>query len=200
MLDITHDDFNASVKEFATKSSRRSNKSRRDPSRAWGNCKAYSNSSKLVRLNATDARNLVKRASSASNISDAEPEWQRKSDGFARVQQTRHCRPVVDVAVGYRFYHCVQIVLDDVQFQQKTLLHREKSFLQTYAYAVNMFFHGYTTQSRCLPNCNWTTRGSSDSSWLTWRTNDWRSWIMWEPLMLCMHSPTGDVYYNKRTI
>ena len=200
MLDITHDDFNAPVREFATKSSRRSNKNRRDPSRTWGNCKAHFNFSKLVRLNATDARNLVKRASSASNISDAEPEWQRNSDSFARDQQTRRCRPVADVTVGYRCYHCVQLVWDDVQFRQKTLLHREKPFLQTHDYAVHMLFHGYTKQSRCWANCCWSTRGSLSSSWLTWRTNAWRQWIMWKPLMLCIRSPTGVVYYNKRTI
>ena len=50
MLDITREDFNAPVREFVSKKSGWSNKSRFDPSRACGNCKEDFNSSKLVRL------------------------------------------------------------------------------------------------------------------------------------------------------
>ena len=63
-----------------------------------------------------------------------------------------------------------------------------------------MLFHGYTTQSRCWANCCWSTRRSLNSSWLSWQTNGWRPWIMWETLMSCICSSTGDVYYHKRTI
>ena len=45
MLDSTHDDFNTPDRECVIKRSRKTNKSRRDPSRVWDNCKTHFNSS-----------------------------------------------------------------------------------------------------------------------------------------------------------